>query len=72
MRRRAVILLCATLAASGCSRALASLLFGVTSGDLTTFVAAAVAVLLVACCASALPAWRAAGVDPNVALRCRC
>ena len=56
--------------AFGLSRVLKKMLFGVTSSDPLTFAAVAAllaAVAFVACC---LPAWRAATVDPIVALRC--
>ncbi len=51
------------------SRALSSMLFGVTAGDGATFGGAAAALLTVALVASYLPARRAARVDPMVALR---
>ena len=51
------------------SRVLGSLLFGVTSTDVATFVGASVVILGVAALASWLPARRASRVDPVVALR---
>ena len=51
------------------SRLLGSLLFGVETTDLPTFLVAAVVILAVAALASWLPARRAARVDPAVALR---
>jgi len=51
------------------SRLLGSLLFGVETTDLPTFLVAAVVILAVAALASWLPARRAARVDPVVALR---
>ncbi len=51
------------------TRALASLLFGVTATDLATFSATAGVLVLVAVLASAIPAIRAARTDPNEALR---
>ena len=69
----------ATLAASGAAiglaaavlltRAMASLLYGVTPGDPVSFVAAPVLLVLVALVASYLPARRAASVDPAITLR---
>jgi predicted permease len=51
------------------SRLLSSLLYGVAPTDVASFLAAAVAVLCVALAASLVPAWRAARLDPLVALR---
>jgi len=52
------------------ARAMSRLLFGVTPLDVPSFAAAIVSMLLVALVASAIPARRAARVDPLVALRC--
>ncbi|HWA56037.1 MAG TPA: ABC transporter permease [Gemmatimonadales bacterium] len=49
-------------------RALASVLFGVTPGDLPTYLAALALLLAVALLACYLPARRAARIDPTVAL----
>jgi putative ABC transport system permease protein len=51
------------------SRVLAGLLFGISATDATTFAAVAAAVTAVALLASWLPARRATGVSPMVALR---
>jgi ABC-type antimicrobial peptide transport system permease subunit len=51
------------------SRMLASLLFGVTAYDVTTYVVVIVLLVAVAAVASLLPALRAARVEPLVALR---
>lgn len=48
---------------------LASYLFGLTSGDATTFAGGALVLCLVSLMASYLPARRAARLDPLVALR---
>jgi ABC-type antimicrobial peptide transport system permease subunit len=46
-----------------------SMLFGVMPGDSLSFVGALLGVTLVALVASAIPARRAASVDPIIALR---
>ena len=57
------------LAAAATGRGLASLLYGVGPYDPVTFAAAAAAVALAALVASAIPARRAARLDPMVVLR---
>jgi predicted permease len=51
------------------SRALGSLLYGVTSGDPVTFIAMGALLTTVAIVAGYIPAWRASRIDPMVALR---
>jgi putative ABC transport system permease protein len=51
------------------SRLITALLFGVSHLDLLAYTGALLLVALVATCASALPAWRAAHIDPATALR---
>ena len=51
------------------ARYLESLLFGVTRSDTATFAAVAIVFAIVALLASAIPAQRAATVDPLIALR---
>ena len=51
------------------ARALTSLLFGVTPGDLTTFAVAATLLIATAMIACLIPSYRATRVDPVVALR---
>ncbi len=69
------LLLAATGAALGLlvaalvSRAMGSLLYGVSAFDPTTYLAVAASLVLIAALASLLPALRAAGVQPSVALR---
>ncbi len=53
----------------GATRAVASLLFGISRLDLATYLAVAVTLTAVAVAACCVPAWRAARVDPNIALR---
>jgi putative ABC transport system permease protein len=55
--------------ASVLTRALQSLLFGVSATDPLTFAAVAVLLVMAALLACWLPAWRAAHVDPLLALR---
>ncbi len=62
-------LVCGLVAALGANRAMASLLFGITATDPSTFAAVAGALLIVALGASYVPARRAARVDPMTALR---
>ncbi len=57
------------LVAAGASRVLASMLFGVSPTDPLTFLGIAVLLLTVALAASAIPARRAAAVDPVRTLR---
>ncbi len=57
------------LAALGLTRLMTSMLIGVKPTDPITFVAMAVLFFLIAGIASWMPAWRAASVDPNAALR---
>jgi putative ABC transport system permease protein len=51
------------------ARVVRTLLVGVTSGDPVTLAAVSLAMLLAALGAAAIPAWRAARVDPAAALR---
>jgi predicted permease len=51
------------------TRLMTALLYGVTTTDPVTFVAVVVVLLAVATLASVIPAWRAARVDPVIALR---
>jgi putative ABC transport system permease protein len=57
------------LAAAALSRLMGALLFRITPTDPATFTAVAAALFAVALAAAARPAWRAAHVDPAVALR---
>jgi ABC-type antimicrobial peptide transport system permease subunit len=56
-------------AALALSRAMRSLLYGISSRDLTVFAAVPVLLVMVALAASFIPARRAGRVDPTVALR---
>ena len=55
--------------AAALTRLISSLLFGVAPADPLTFIGVAALFVLVACLASYLPARRAAGVDPIIAMR---
>jgi len=57
------------LGALALTRVMTSLLFGVSATDAATFSAVAVMLAGVALAATVIPALRAAGVDPMVALR---
>jgi putative ABC transport system permease protein len=57
--------------AAALSRALVSLLYGVSATDLVSFSAASAAVMIVVAAASLIPAWRASRTDPIAALRHR-
>jgi predicted permease len=57
------------LASSTASRFVASLLFGVAANDAATYAVVVGVLAVVACAAAALPARRAAHVDPAIALR---
>lgn len=51
------------------ARVLKSLMFGVTTSDMTTLVASAALLIGIAVTAAVVPAWRAVRVDPIIALR---
>jgi len=57
------------IAAFALTRAMTTMLVGVKATDPTTFATMAVAFFLIAAIASWLPAWRAASLEPTVALR---
>jgi putative ABC transport system permease protein len=57
------------IAAFAVTRLFRSLLFDVSPSDPLAFAAAAIGLSAVALAASAIPAWRAASLDPNAALR---
>jgi putative ABC transport system permease protein len=73
MRRGAILFGCGAAiglaAAAGSARVFGSLLFNITAFDLVSFGAATAILCGVALAACGLPARRAAGVDPSVALR---
>jgi putative ABC transport system permease protein len=58
------------LGALAMTRLLTGLLFGISATDPLTFAATATMVAGVTLCATAFPAWRAARVNPGLALRC--
>jgi predicted permease len=62
-------ILAGLVGAAALTRVIASLLFGVSATDVATFLAVPAMLAAVAFAATAIPAWRAATVDPMVALR---
>src|SRR5262249_61652568 len=56
-------------AAAALTRLMSALLFGVGPHDPATFAAVAAALFAIALAAALVPAWRAARIDPAVALR---
>lgn len=69
VKRTALGIAAGLLGALGASRALRGLLYGVRATDPLTYGAVIVVLIAVALAASFLPAWRAARLDPLVALR---
>jgi predicted permease len=51
------------------ARLLESLMFGVTTSDMTTLIASATLLIAIAVSAAVVPAWRAVRIDPMIALR---
>lgn len=58
------------LAAAAGARVLSSMLYGVTTTDVTTYAGSATLMVAITLLASYIPAWRASRVDPMTALRC--
>ena len=56
--------------AAAAMRGASSLLFGLSPTDVTTLVGATALLAVAAALAGSVPAWRAARVDPGIALRC--
>jgi putative ABC transport system permease protein len=69
MRLTAAGLVVGVLAAAFATRFIASLLFGITSADTLTWLAAASVLVVVALLATIVPARRAVRIDPLIALR---
>jgi putative ABC transport system permease protein len=69
MKVTAIGVLLGIIASLGLTRLIVNLLFGVSATDFTTFLALSFVLLSVALLACWLPARRASGVDPMVALR---
>jgi ABC-type antimicrobial peptide transport system permease subunit len=69
LRLSAVGIAAGMVAAFGLTRAMASMLVGVKANDPVTFAVMAALFLVIAAIASGLPARRAAGLDPTIALR---
>jgi len=62
-------ILAGLIGAAALTRVITSLLFGVSATDIATFLAVPALLTVVAFAATVIPAWRASGVDPMVALR---
>ncbi len=62
-------ILAGLIGAAALTRVIASLLFGVSTTDVATFLAVPALLAAVALAATVIPAWRATSVDPMVALR---
>jgi ABC-type antimicrobial peptide transport system permease subunit len=56
--------------AAAAMRGASTLLFGLSPTDVTTMVGATAVLAVAAALAGSIPAWRAARVDPGIALRC--
>jgi ABC-type antimicrobial peptide transport system permease subunit len=69
MQLAAIGIVVGLLGAIALTRVMASLLFGVTATDTLTFLAVVAILAAAALAATAIPAIRASGVDPMVALR---
>jgi putative ABC transport system permease protein len=69
LRPTAIGIILGLFGGAACAQLIRSLLFGVRPVEWTIFAGVALLVLLIAMCACAYPAWRAARVDPIVALR---
>ncbi|MGC9945212.1 MAG: ABC transporter permease [Bryobacteraceae bacterium] len=69
MALAAVGIVAGLIGSAALTRLMASLLFGVSATDALTFGAVAAILLAVVCAATVIPARRATGVDPMVALR---
>ena len=69
LRLTAIGVAAGLIAAFALTRAMTTMLVGVKATDPTTFATMAVAFFLIAAIASWLPAWRAASLEPTVALR---
>jgi putative ABC transport system permease protein len=73
MRRAALLAIAGlgigTALSVGCSRLIGSLLFGLNAIDGSTYAIVFVAIFAVVALAAAVPSWRAARIDPLVALR---
>jgi predicted permease len=69
LRLSAIGVAAGVVAAFGLTRAITSMLVGVKAADPVTFAAMAALFLIIAAVASGLPARRASGLDPTIALR---